>query len=286
MFMIPGTQEPIENQLLRSLSSEERERLRPTIHHLALSQVVYESGGRLDHVYFPTTAVVSCLYTMQDGSTAEMAVVGNDGVVGVSSFLGSDSAPHRAVVQVAGDALRVHSKVLQEEFSRGSILQRTLLRYTHALITQISQTAVCNRLHSMDQRLCRWLLLCHDRVNRSEIMMTQEYIANMLGGRRESVTVAAGRLQDAGLIHYSRGHIKILDRNGLEAVVCECYRIVEDDLERLNLGTRKSSEKPAQKLSKLVEVIRSRHINVLMDLYLCACWDAWDTKNDYWNFWT
>jgi len=286
MFMIPGTQEPIENQLLRSLSSEERERLRPTIHHLALSQVVYESGGRLDHVYFPTTAVVSCLYTMQDGSTAEMAVVGNDGVVGVSSFLGSDSAPHRAVVQVAGDALRVHSKVLQEEFSRGSILQRTLLRYTHALITQISQTAVCNRLHSMDQRLCRWLLLCHDRVNRSEIMMTQEYIANMLGGRRESVTVAAGRLQDAGLIHYSRGHIKILDRNGLEAVVCECYRIVEEDLERLNLGTRKSSEKPAQKLSKLVEVIRSRHINVLMDLYLCACWDAWDTKNDYWNFWT
>jgi CRP-like cAMP-binding protein len=286
MFKITGTQAPIENQLLSSLSSEDRGRLRPTVQHLALGEVVYESGGRLDYVYFPTTAVVSCLYTMQDGSTAEMALAGNDGVVGVSSFLGSDSAPHRAVVQVAGDALKVHARVLQEEFSRGSILQRTLLRYTHALITQISQTAVCNRLHSMDQRLCRWLLLCHDRVNRSEIMMTQEYIANMLGGRRESVTVAAGRLQDAGLIHYSRGQIKILDRNGLEAVVCECYRIVEDDLERLNLGARKSpAEKPAQKLSKLVEVIRSGHKNVLMNLYLCAFWDAWDTKNDYWNFW-
>src|SRR5260370_32247279 len=166
---------------------------------------------------------------MQDGSTAAMALAGNDGVVGIASLLGGESAPHRAVVQIGGDALKISARVLQAEFARGGVLQHTLLRYTQALITQISQTAVCNRLHPVSQRLCRWLLLCHDRVNRSEIMMTQENIANMLGGRRESVTIAAGHLQDVGLIHYSRGRIKILDRKGLDGVVCECYRIVGAD---------------------------------------------------------
>ncbi|MFI5073085.1 MAG: Crp/Fnr family transcriptional regulator [Terriglobales bacterium] len=200
---------------------------------LALGQVLYEPGGLLDHVYFPTTCVVSCLYTMHDGSTAEMALAGNDGVVGVATFLGGGTMPHRAVVQISGNALKMPARVLQEEFARGGPLQQILLRYTHALIIQISQTAVCNRLHSVEQRLCRWLLLCHDRVNGAEIAMTQEFIANLLGGRRESVTIAAGHLQDMGLIQYSRGHINILDREGLETMVCECYRIVTDERNRL-----------------------------------------------------
>jgi CRP-like cAMP-binding protein len=242
MFAAAGTQSSIENHLFCSFSAEERARLRPSMQHtsLSLGEVLYEAGGSLDYIYFPTTCVVSWLYTTQDGSTAEIALAGNDGVVGVSLFLGVGTAPHRAVVQIAGNALKAPARVLQGEFARGGLLQQTLLRYTQALITQIAQTAVCNRLHSVEQRLCRWLLLCHDRVNFSEIPMTQEYIANMLGGRRESVTVAAGRLQDAGLIHYSRGHIKILDRKGLEAIVCECYQIVEDELDRL-VGSRQHS---------------------------------------------
>jgi CRP-like cAMP-binding protein len=230
-----GIQSRIQNHLLCRISAEEYARLRPSMQHttLALGQVIYEAGSRLDYLYFPTTCVVSWLYTTQDGSTAEVALAGNDGVVGVSLFLGGGTAAHRAVVQIGGDALKIPARVVQGEFARGGLLQRILLRYTQALITQIAQTAVCNRLHSVEQRLCRWLLLCHDRVNDSEILMTQEYIANMLGGRRESVTVAAGRLQDAGLIHYSRGHIKILDREGMEGIVCECYHIVEDELHRL-----------------------------------------------------
>lgn len=221
------TQISIQNHLFSSFSDEERARLRPGVQltSLNLGDVLYEAGGRLDYLYFPTSCVVSWLYTTQEGSTAEVALAGNDGVVGVSSVLGAGSAPHRAVVQISGNALKVPARLVQTEFARAGPLQRTLLRYTQALITQISQTAVCNRLHSVEQRLCRWLLLCHDRVNYSEIRMTQEYIANMLGGRRESVTVAAGHLQDAGLIHYSRGHIKILDRKGLEAIVCECYHM-------------------------------------------------------------
>jgi CRP-like cAMP-binding protein len=234
-----GIQSRIQNHLLCSISAEEYARLRPSMQHttLALGQVIYEAGSRLDYFYFPTTCVVSWLYTTQDGSTAEVALAGNDGVVGVSLFLGGGTAAHRAVVQIGGDALKIPARVVQGEFARGGLLQHILLRYTQALITQIAQTAVCNRLHSVEQRLCRWLLLCHDRVNDSEILMTQEYIANMLGGRRESVTVAAGRLQDAGLIHYSRGHIKILDREGMEGIVCECYQIVEDELQRL-VGAR------------------------------------------------
>ena len=199
----------------------------------ALGDVVYESGGHLQHVYFPATSVVSLLYTMENGSTAEMGLAGNDGVVGVALFLGGDTTPNRAVVQIGGGAFRMTAKDLREEFARGGPFQRALLRYTQALITQISQTAVCNRLHEVEQRLCRWLLLCHDRVKSNEIQMTQEFISNMLGGRRESVTVAAGRLQDVGLIHYARGHISILDRQGLERTVCECYQIVKGELDRL-----------------------------------------------------
>lgn len=230
-----GLHDPGENRLLSALPAEEYHRLLPQLEPvtLALGAVVYESGKRLHSVYFPTTSVVSLLYTMADGTTAEMGLTGNDGVVGIALFLGGDTTPNRAVIQVAGGALNMKAKVLQEEFARGGALQHVLLRYTQALITQISQTAVCNRLHRVDQRLCRWLLLCHDRVRSDELRMTQEFIANMLGGRRESVTVAAGRLQDAGLIQYARGHIKIIDRKGLEAAVCECYQIVKTEGERL-----------------------------------------------------
>ena len=235
-------QAPLENHLLRSLPAEECAHLYPSMQRttLTLGQVLYESGERPDYVYFPTTAVVSCLYTTQDGAIAEIALIGNDGIVGIALILGGDTVPHRAVVQIGGDAMKIPAKVLQKEFSRWGMLQQVLLLYTQALITQISQTAICNRLHTIEQRLCRWLLLCHDRVNCSEILMTQEYIANMLGSRREGVTVAAGHLQDAGLIQYSRGHIKIIDRKGLELIACECYRTVEDELDRLVILPRKS----------------------------------------------
>jgi CRP-like cAMP-binding protein len=224
-----------QNFLLRSLPPAERKLLLPHLEPVTflLGKVVYEPGERIGYCYFPTSSVVSLLYTMRDGSTAEMGLVGNDGVTGVAVILGGESTCSRAVVAVAGDALRFPAYRLQQEFTHPGRLQHLLLRYTQALITQVSQTAVCNRLHSVEQRLCRWLLLCHDRKNRSDLLMTQELIANMLGGRRESVTVAAGHLQDAGLIHYCRGRISILDRNGLESNVCECYRIVEDEVDRL-----------------------------------------------------
>jgi CRP-like cAMP-binding protein len=243
MFKALETQEHLGNRLLWSLSVEELGRLRPSMKHVTLSlgQVIYECGERIDYVYFPTTCVVSLLYTMLDGSTAEMALAGNDAVIGIALVLGGGKIPHRAVAQIGGHALKIPARVLQQEFARGGPLQQILLRYTQALITQISQAAVCNRLHPLEQRLCRWLLLCHDRLNGPEIIMTQEFIANMLGGRRESVTVAAGRLQDAGLIHYSRGHIKVLDREGLEATVCECYKVVEDECDRL-VGTPQTRE--------------------------------------------
>jgi CRP-like cAMP-binding protein len=198
-----------------------------------LGQIVYEPGERIDFCYFPTNSVVSLLYLMEDGSTAEVGLVGNEGVLGVALFLGGESTCSRAVVAVAGDAFRLSANLLEEEFASPGPLQHLLLRYTQALITQISQTAVCNRLHSVEQRLCRWLLQCQDRKNVSELPMTQELIANMLGGRRESVTVAAGHLQHSGLIHYCRGRISILDRKGLESNVCECYRVVEDEFDRL-----------------------------------------------------
>jgi len=225
----------VENRLLGSLPPDEYERLRPSLREVSLSlgEVVYEFGGQLDYVFFPTTSIVSLLYTMENGSSAEMGLTGNDGVVGIALFMGGGTMPNRAVVQSAGGALRMKAKVLQDEFALGGRFQQLLLRYTQALITQISQTAVCNRLHSVEQQLCRWLLLSHDRVKTDELIMTQELIADMLGVRREGVTVAAGRLQDAGAISYVRGHIQILDRKKLEETVCECYRVVRDEFNRL-----------------------------------------------------
>lgn len=231
--LIPNA--PFENRLLAALPREEYQRLRPQLRPVsfALGEVVYEFGGQLDYVYFPTNSIVSLLYTMSNGTSAEMGLTGNDGVVGIALFMGGGTMPNRAVVQSAGEALRMKAKVLQDEFALGGRFQQLLLRYTQALITQISQTAVCNRLHSVDQQLCRWLLLSHDRVKADELVMTQELIADMLGVRREGVTVAAGRLQDAGAIRYVRGRIKILDRVKLEATVCECYRVVKDEFDRL-----------------------------------------------------
>lgn len=226
---------PVDNRLLAALPPADYARVQPHLQPVtfALGDLVYDAGGPQDFLYFPTTAVISLLYTMEDGSTAEMGLTGNDGVVGIALFLGGDTTPNRAVVQIAGEVLRIPAPRLQAEFKQGGAVQQVLLRYIQALITQISQTAVCNRLHAVEQRLCRWLLLSHDRVQSHELQMTQEFIAHMLGGRRESVTVAAGRLQDAGLIHYARGHITILDRPGLEATVCECYRVVKQEIDRL-----------------------------------------------------
>jgi CRP-like cAMP-binding protein len=226
---------PGDNRLIAALPREDYERVLPHLEPVtfALGDLVYDAGRPLDFLYFPTTAVVSLLYTMADGSTAEMGLTGNDGVVGIALVLGGATTPNRAIVQIAGGALRLPAQRLQAEFTQGGAVQQVLLRYVQALITQISQTAVCNRLHAVEQRLCRWLLLSHDRVHSRELPMTQEFIAHMLGGRRESVTVAAGRLQDAGLIHYARGHITILDREGLEATVCECYQVVKQEIDRL-----------------------------------------------------
>lgn len=227
--------EPVENGLLAALPREDYERLLPKMQQVSFSlgEVVYEFGGHLDYVFFPTSSIISLLYTMENGTSAEMGLTGNDGVVGIALFMGGGTMPNRAVVQSAGGALRMKAKLLQDEFARGGSFQRLLLRYTQALITQISQTAVCNRLHSVEQQLCRWLLLSHDRVKADELIMTQELIADMLGVRREGVTVAAGHLQDIGAISYVRGHITILDRRMLEETVCECYRVVKDEFDRL-----------------------------------------------------
>src|SRR5687767_10414660 len=226
---------PVENRLLAALPRDEYDRLLPQLQQVSfdLGEVVYEFGGHLDYVYFPTTAIVSLLYTMENGASAKMGLTGNDGVVGIALFMGGGTMPNRAVVQSAGGAVRMKAKVLQSEFALGGEFQRVLLRYTQALITQISQTAVCNRLHSVEQQLCRWLLLSHDRVDTDELVMTQELIADMLGVRREGVTVAAGHLQDVGAISYVRGRIQIMDRQRLEVTACECYRVVKDELDRL-----------------------------------------------------
>jgi Crp-like helix-turn-helix protein len=200
---------------------------------LHLGQELYGPGQTLDCVYFPTTAVVSMLCTMESGASAEMAVVGNDGILGIALFMGGGSVPNRAVVQIAGAAFRMRGSALVSEFRRGGIFQQLLLRYTQSLIAQMAQTAVCNRLHSVEQRLCRWLLLCQDRLPSNEIVMTQELIGDMLGVTREAVSHEASLLQDAGLIEYQRGHITILDRPGLEARACECYSVVRRETERL-----------------------------------------------------
>jgi CRP-like cAMP-binding protein len=229
---------PKQNKLLAVLPETEFERLAPHLQlvSMPLGEVLYESGGRLQHVYFPTTAIVSLLYVMEDGASAEVAVVGNEGILGIALFMGGESTPSRAVVQSAGHGYRLKAELLKEEFSRAETVMRLLLRYTQTLITQMSQTAVCNRYHSVDQQLCRWLLLSLDRLPSNELTMTQELIANMLGVRREGVTEAAGRLQRAGLIRYKRGKIAVLDRPGLERAVCECYAVVQKEFERLLRG--------------------------------------------------
>jgi CRP-like cAMP-binding protein len=200
---------------------------------MPLGEALYESGDRLNHVYFPTSSIVSLLYVMENGASAEIAVVGNEGIVGIALFMGGETMPNRAVVQSEGHAYRLKGAVLKEEFNRGGALQHLLLRYTLAMLTQMAQTAVCNRHHTVDQQLCRWLLLSLDRLPSNELSMTQELIANMLGERREGVTEAAGKLQSAGLIQYSRGRITVVDRPGLEARVCECYDVVKQEFLRL-----------------------------------------------------
>ena len=226
---------PLQNRLLAALPDAEWQRWLPKLEAvpLPLGSVLYESGGTLSHVYFPTTAIVSLLYVMESGASAEIAVVGNEGLVGISLFMGGDSTPSRAVVQSAGQGYRLAAAAMQEEFDRAGAAMHLLLRYTQALITQMAQTAVCNRHHSLDQQLCRWLLLSLDRLQGNELKMTQELIANMLGVRREGVTEGATRLQQAGLIRYARGHITVLDRAGLEARTCECYAVVRKEYDRL-----------------------------------------------------
>ena len=229
----------MQNRLLCALPLEERARLLPSMKRVSLSlgEVIYEAGARLDHAYLPTTSIVSSIYITHQGATAQMALIGNEGIAGIGLFLEHDTSHYRTVVQIAGDAIKASAKSMQAEFARGGVFQHTILRYSHTFLTQLSQTAVCNQLHSVEQRLCRWLLECDDRVNGNEIPMTQESIANMLGVRREAVTAAAGRLQDVGLIQYSRGHIHILDRQGLEAAGCECYRVVEQEVNSAPLST-------------------------------------------------
>ncbi len=223
------------NRLLAALPAEEYERLLPHLEPVSFSlgETVYESGERMEYVYFPTDSIVSLLYTMLDGATAEMGLVGREGVVGIALFMGGDTMPNRAVVQGAGAVVRVKAKALQDEFRRGGAFQLLLLKYTQALITQIAQTAVCNRLHPVEKRLCRWLLMTQDRAQSDTLQMTHEFIANMLGIQREAVSVAAHRLQGRGMISYVRGRIRILDRAQLEGCACECYAVVRDEQERL-----------------------------------------------------
>lgn len=224
-----------KNQLLAALPPDELAKWLPDLEEveLPLGLVVYESGVTVRHVYFPIDSIVSLLYVMEDGASAEIAVVGNEGIVGIALFMGGGSMPNRAVVQSAGRGLRLSGKIMSEAFNRSGPVLHLMLRYTQALITQMAQTAVCNRHHSLDQQLCRWLLLSMDRLRGNELVMTQELIANMLGVRREGVTEAALSLQRAGLIRYARGHITVLDRPGLELRTCECYAVVRKEYDRL-----------------------------------------------------
>lgn len=227
--------DPKKNQLLAALPEAEWQRWLPKLEaiEMPLGQVLYESGSTLEYVYFPTSSIVSLLYLLENGASAEIAIVGNEGIVGISLFMGGESTPSRAVVQSAGQGYRLSARAMKEEFSRAGPVLHLLLRYTQALITQMTQTAVCNRHHTLDQQLCRWLLLSLDRLQGNDLVMTQELIANMLGVRREGVTEAAGKLQATGLIRYSRGHITVLDRTGLEKRTCECYAVVKRECDRL-----------------------------------------------------
>ena len=241
--MAPSPQmNPEKNQLLAALPTAEWQRWLPQLESvdLPLGQVLYESGSTLSHVYFPTTAIVSLLYVMENGASAEIAMVGNEGIVGISLFMGGESTSSRAVVQSAGQGFRLKAQSVKEEFNRAGPVLHLLLRYTQALITQMAQTAVCNRHHTLDQQLCRWLLLSMDRLEGNELVMTQELMANMLGVRREGVTEGAIKLQQTGLIRYARGHITVLDREGLEARTCECYAVVKKEYDRL-LPTTKAT---------------------------------------------
>lgn len=226
---------PNQNHLLAALPTAEFDRLAPHLELVAmpLGDILYEPGGQLQHAYFPTTAIVSLHYVMESGASAETAGVGNEGVVGISLFMGGDTTPSSAVVQTAGYGYRLQAKLLKEEFSNAGLMQRLLLRYTQALVTQMFQTAACNRHHSIEQQLCRWLLLTLDRLPSNELVMTQELVASMLGVRREGITEAAGKLQHAGFILYRRGHITVLERSGLESRACECYAVVKKELSRL-----------------------------------------------------
>ena len=232
---MPNAHQPKDNHLLAMLPEAEWERMAPHLVavDMPLGQVVYESGDPIHHVYFPSTAVVSLLYVMEDGASAEIAIVGNEGLIGIAVFMGGETTSSRAVVQNAGRGYRIGARILRDEFHRGGPVQRLLLRYTQALIAQMVQTAACNRHHSIDQQLCRWLLLSLDRLPSNELKMTQQLIANMLGLRRPGVTDAAMKLQDAGLIRYSYGNIEVLDRPGLEKRVCECYAVVKREFDRL-----------------------------------------------------
>ncbi|MGE3466471.1 MAG: Crp/Fnr family transcriptional regulator [Pyrinomonadaceae bacterium] len=230
--------DPIEarkNFLLGSLPESEFARILPSLDpvRLQLGCVLYESGDKLDYVYFSTTAIISLLYVMENGATAEIGVVGNDGVLGIAIFMGGDTTPNRAVIQSAGRAFRMRARDLMDEFSLGGVFHNLLLKYTQALITQISQTAVCNRLHTVEQQLCRWLLLSHDRLDSDKLVMTHDLISNMLGVRREGITLAAQKLAKKGLIENIRGSMTILNRKGLEGAVCECYEVVNDEYVRL-----------------------------------------------------
>jgi CRP-like cAMP-binding protein len=232
---MPAAHDPRQNHLLAALPVAAFERLQPHLKlvSLPLGEALSESGVVLRHVYFPTNSIVSLLYVMADGASAEIAVVGNEGVIGVSLFIGGETTPSRAVVQSAGHVYQLTGQVLKEEFNQAGAMQHLLLRYTQALLTQMAHTAVCDRHHSLDQQLCRWLLLSLYRLASNELVMTQELIANMLGVRREGVTEAAGKLQHAGLIHYGRGRITVIDRAGLEARTCECYEVVKKECDRL-----------------------------------------------------
>jgi CRP-like cAMP-binding protein len=243
---MPSAPSPNQNHLLAALPTAEFERLAKHLELVAmpLGQILYEPGGQMQHAYFPTTAIVSLHYVTESGASAETAGVGNEGVVGIALFMGGDTTPSSAVVQTAGHGYRLERGKLMEEFNRGGLMHRLLLRYTQALITQMNQTAACNRHHSLEQQLCRWLLLTLDRLSSNELVMTQELVASMLGVRREGITESAGNLQRAGFIRYRRGHIAVIERSGLEATACECYAVVKKELARLLSDVRYRQDAP------------------------------------------
>jgi CRP-like cAMP-binding protein len=244
---MPPVHSPNQNFLLGALPTEEFERIAPhlVLVPMPLGEILYEPGEQLQHAYFPTTSIVSLHYVTESGASAETAGVGNEGMVGIALFMGGDTTPSSAVVKTAGHAYRLERRLLKQEFERAGLLHRVLLRYTQALITQMTQTAACNRHHSVDQQLCRWLLTTLDRVPSHELVITQELVASMLGVRREGITEAAGKLQDSGYIRYRRGHITVLNRTGLEAGACECYAVVRKELARLLSDVQRRQEVPA-----------------------------------------